>query len=55
MNQGTISILVGLSAIFEAATILSAQAQTSDRLRMEAKLSIEEARSIALKLIPVKS
>ena len=53
-QQGTISISVGLSAIFEAATILSAQAQTSDRLRMEAKLSIEEARSIALKLVPGK-
>jgi uncharacterized membrane protein YkoI len=54
MKQRTVSILVGLSAILGAAMILCAEAQTTDKLRAEAKLSIEEARSIALKLVPGK-
>jgi uncharacterized membrane protein YkoI len=33
-------------------TSMSAQAQGGDKLQAQAKLSIEEARSIALKLVP---
>ena len=55
MKRAKVSILLGLSAIFATGmTNVSAQAQTSDKLRTEAKLSIEEARSIALKLVPGK-
>ena len=53
MQRGKVLILLGLGAILTTGTTdMPAQAQVSEKLQTQAKLSIEAARSIALRLVP---